>query len=62
MIKHENIHEVVRIDNIGLASDHGMIHICKLVLESEMLVLFAQGTQKKIPQMNTTCNYMEDGI
>jgi hypothetical protein len=38
----ENIHEVVRIDNIRSASDHGMNHICKLVIESEMLVVFAQ--------------------
>ena len=41
MIRHENFHEVERIDNIRSASDHGMNHICKLVIESEMLVVFA---------------------
>ncbi len=62
MIRHENIHELVRIDNIQSASDHGMNHICKLIIESEMLVLFARWTQKEFRQMNTTCYYLEDGI
>ena len=62
MIRHENIHKLVRIDNIRSASDHGMNHICKLIIESEMLVLFAWWTQKEFHPMNTTCNYLEDGI
>ncbi len=39
MIRFENIHKVVRIDNIRFASDHGMNHICKSVIESETLGL-----------------------
>ena len=62
MIRHENINKLVRIDNIQSASDHGMNHICKLIIESEMLVLFARWTQKEFRQMNTTCYYLEDGI
>ncbi len=62
VIRLENIHEVVRIDNIRSASDHGMNHICKLVIESETLVAFAWWTQKEFRQMSTTCNYLEDGI
>jgi hypothetical protein len=57
-----NIHELVRIDNIRSASDHGMSHTCKLVIESETLVLFAWWTQKELHQMNTTCYYLENGI
>jgi hypothetical protein len=62
MIRHENIHKLVRIDNIRPTSDYGMNHICKLVIESKMLVLFAWQTQKEFRQMNTTCNYLEDRI
>jgi hypothetical protein len=62
VIRLENIHEVVRIDNIRSASDHGMNHICKLIIESETLVVFARWTQKEFCQMSTTCNYLEDGI
>jgi hypothetical protein len=62
MMRHENIHELVRIDNIWSAGDHGLNHICKLVIESETLVLFARWTQKEFCQMNTTCNYLENGI
>ncbi len=62
MIRHENIHKLVRIDNIRSAGDHGMNHICKLVIESETLVLFAWWTQKEFRQMNTTCNYLEGEI
>ncbi len=58
----ENIHKVVRIDNIHSASDHGMNHICKLVIESETSVVVAWWTQKEFRQMSTTCNYLEDGI
>ena len=62
MIRHEYIHKVVRIDNIQSASDHGMNHICKLVIESETLVVFAWWTQTELCQMSTTCNYLKDGI
>jgi hypothetical protein len=62
VIRLENIHKVVRIDSIQSASDHGMNHICKLVIESETLVVFAWWTQKEFHQMNTTCNDLEDGI
>ncbi len=63
MIRHENIHQCVRIlDNIRSTSDHGMNHICKLVIEFEMVVRFAWWTQKEFRQMNTICNYLEDGI
>ncbi len=62
VIRLENIHKVVRIDNIRSTSDHGMNHICKLVIESETLVVFAWRTQKEFRQMSTTCNYLEDGI
>ncbi len=62
MIRLENLHEVVRIDNIRSASDHGMNNICKLVIECETLAVFARWTQKEFHQMSTTCNYMEDGI
>ena len=62
MIRHENLHKLVRIDNIQSTSYHGMNHICKLVIESETLVVFAWWTQKEFCQMNTTCNYLEDGI
>jgi hypothetical protein len=62
MIRHENIHKVVRIGNIRSDSDHGMNHICKLVIVSETPILFAWWTQKEFCQMNTTCNYLEDGI
>ncbi len=62
MIRLKNLHKVIRIDNIRSASDHGMNHICKLVIESETLVVFARWTQKKIRQMSSTCNYLEDGI
>ncbi len=58
----ENIHEVVRIDNIRSASDHGMNHICKLVIKCETLMVFAWWTPKEFRQMSTTCNYLEDGI
>jgi hypothetical protein len=62
MIRLENLHEVLRIDNIRSTSDHGVNHICKLVIESEMLVVFAWWTQKEFNQISTTCNYLEDGI
>ncbi len=62
VIRLENIDKVVRIDNIRSASDHGMNHICKLIIESETLVVFAWWTQKEFLQMSTTCNYLEDGI
>ncbi len=62
MIRHENMHKLVRIDNIWSARDHGMNHFCKLVIESEMLGLFAWWTQKESCQMNTPYNYLEDGI
>ncbi len=62
VVRLENIHEVVRIDNIRSTSDHGMNHVCKLVIESEMLVVFARWTQKEFRQMSTTCNYLEDVI
>ncbi len=62
MMRHENIHKVVRIDNIQSANDYGMNHICKFVIESEMLVLFAWWTQKEFHQLNTTCHYLDDGI
>ncbi len=62
MIRLENLYEVVRIDTIRSASDHEMNHICKLVIESEMLVVFAWWTQKEFHQMSTTFNYLEDGI
>ncbi len=62
VIRLENLHKVVRIDNIWSPSDHGMNHICKLVIESETLVVFAQWTQKEFRQMSTTSNYLEDGI
>ncbi len=62
MIRLENLQEVVRIDNIRAASDHGMNNICKLVIECELLVVFAWWTQKEFCQMSTTCNYLEDGI
>jgi hypothetical protein len=55
MISHENIQELVRNDNIQFASDHGMNHFCKLVIEFEMSVLFAWWTWKEFRQMNTTC-------
>ncbi len=38
IIRNENIHEVVKIDNIQSASDHGMNHICKLVIGALCLV------------------------
>ncbi len=60
--KLENLNEVLKIDNIRSASDHGMNHICKLIIESEMLVVFARWTQEEFRQMSTTCNYLEDGI
>ncbi len=53
MIRLENIHKVVRIDNIQSTSDHGM---------SETLVVFAWWTPKEFRQMSTTCYYLEDGI
>jgi hypothetical protein len=62
MIVLENLHEVVKIDNIRSASDYGMNHICKLIIEAEMLVVFAWWTQKEFRQMSTTCNYLEYGI
>ncbi len=62
MIKLENIHKVVRIDNILSASDHGMNHICKLVIESKTLVVLAWWTPKEFRQMSTICNYLKDGI
>jgi hypothetical protein len=62
MIKLEDVHKVVRIDNIWPASDHGMNQICKLVIESETLVAFAWWTPKEFHQMSTTCNYLEDEI
>ncbi len=62
VIRFENIHKVVRIDNIRSASVNWMNHICKLVIECETSVVFAWWTQKKNPQMSTTCNYLEDGI
>ncbi len=62
IIRFENLHEVVRIDNIWSASDHGMNHICKLVIESETLAVFVWRAQKEFHQMSTTCNYLEDGI
>ncbi len=62
MIRHENINKLVRIDNIQSASDHRMNHFCKLVIESETLVLFVWWTQYEFRQMNTACNYLEDGI
>jgi hypothetical protein len=62
MIRLENLHKVVRIDNIRSTSDHGMNEIDKLVIECETLVVFAQWTQKEFCQMSTTCNYLEDEI
>jgi hypothetical protein len=62
VIRLENIHKVVRIDNIRSASDHGINYICKLIIESETSVIFAWWTQKEFRQMSTTCNYLEDGI
>ncbi len=62
MIRLENLHKVVRIDNIWSTSDHGMNHICKLVIEFETLVVCAWWTQKEFCQMSTACNYLEDGI
>jgi hypothetical protein len=62
MIRLENLQEVVRVDKIQSASDHGMNNICKLVIECETLVVFAWWTQKEFRQMSTTCNYLEDGI
>ncbi len=62
MIRLENLHKVVRIDNIQSASDHGMNNICKLVIECETLVVLARWTQKEFCQMSTTCNYLEDRI
>ncbi len=62
MIRFENLHKFVRIDNIQSVNDHGMNHICKLVIESETLVVFAWWTQKEFRQMSTTCNYLKDGI
>ncbi len=62
MIGLENLHEVVRIDNIRSASDHGINNICKLVIECETSVVFAWWTQKEFCQMSTTCNYLEDGV
>ncbi len=62
MIRLENHHKVVRIDNIRSASDHGMNNICKFVIKCEMLVVFARWTQKEFRLMSTTCNYLEDGI
>ncbi len=56
MIRLENLHKVVRIDNIRSASDHGMNNMCKLVIECETLVVFAWWTQKEFHQMSTTCN------
>ena len=53
MVRLENLHKVERFDNIRSASDHGMNHICKLVIESEMLGLFAWWTQKESRQMKT---------
>ena len=47
MIRVNNLHEVVRIDNIRSTSDHGMNNICKLVIECETLVVFAWWTQKE---------------
>ncbi len=58
----ENLYKVVKIDNIRSVSDHGMNQICKLVIESETLVVFAWWTQKEFRQMSTTCNYLEGGI
>jgi hypothetical protein len=60
MIRIKNLHKVIRIDNIRSASDHGMNHICKLVIESETLVVFAWWTPKEFRQMSTTCNYLLD--
>ena len=54
MIRLENLHEVVRIDNIWSASDNGMNNMCKLVIECETLVVFAWWTQKEFRQMSTT--------
>ncbi len=48
MIRLENLHKVVRIDNIWSASDHGMNNICKLVIECETLVFFAWWTKKEL--------------
>ncbi len=62
VIRLENLHKVVRIDNSRSASDHGMSCICKLVIEAETLVVFAWWTQKEFCQMSTTCNYLEDGF
>ncbi len=58
MIRIENLHEVVRIDNIWSTSDHGMNNICKLVIDCEMLVVFAWWTQNEFHQMSTTCNFL----
>ncbi len=62
MTRLENLHEVVRIDNIRSASDHGMNNICKLIIECETSVVFARWTQKEFCQMSTPWNYLEDGI
>jgi hypothetical protein len=62
MIRLENLHKVVQIDNIRSASDHGMNNICKLVIECETLVVFAWWTQKEFGQMSTTNNYLENLI
>ncbi len=61
MIRLENLHEVVRIDNIRSTSDHGMNNICKLVIECKSVV-FAWWIQKEFHQMSTTCNYLSDRI
>ncbi len=62
MIRLENLHKVVRIDNIRPTSDHGMNNISKFVIECDTSVVFAWWAQKQFRQMRTTCNYLEDGI
>ncbi len=54
MIRLENLHEVVRIDNIRSASVHGMNNICKFLIECETSLVFAQWTQNEFCQMSTT--------
>jgi hypothetical protein len=55
MIRLENLHEVVRIDNIRSTSDHGMNDICKLVIQCETSMVFAWWTRKEFRQMTITC-------